>query len=88
MVWSFTICLLYTIGDIDRVTSTPTGMPIIEVYYQATKSVAATNIFLVAINLVIFVGFFNIFASASRLTWAFSRDHGLPFSHIFVQVSQ
>lgn len=87
MMWAFVICLLYNIGNIDTVTNTPTGLPIIEVYYQATNSVAATNVFIVAIAIVTLVGFFNVMASASRLTWAFSRDHGLPFSHVFYKVS-
>lgn len=59
----------------------------IEVYYLATKSVAATNIFIVAIFLIVLVAVFNTFASVSRLTWAFARDNGLPFSSTFSQVS-
>jgi choline transport protein len=87
MQFAFVICLMYTIGNLQTVTNTPTGLPILEVYYLATKSVAATNIFVVAILLVIVVSLFNAFASISRLTWAFARDHGLPFSSIFSNVS-
>lgn len=87
MQWAFAICLLFTIGDINTVSNTPTGLPMIEVYHQATNSVAATNVFIVAIAIVISVALFNVLASASRLTWAFARDHGLPFSHFFSQVS-
>lgn len=88
MQWAFIICLLYSVGNVDAVTNTPTGLPIIEVYYQATNSVAVTNVFVVAIAIVIFVSLFNVFASTSRLTWAFARDHGLPFSHLFSKVSR
>jgi hypothetical protein len=42
-VFGFIICLLFTIGDLITVTASPTGFPIIEVYYKATKSVAGTN---------------------------------------------
>jgi len=45
----------------------------IEVYYLTTKSVAATNIFIVAIFLIILITVFNTFASVSRLTWAFAQ---------------
>src|SRR5215469_14761018 len=38
MQWAFLICLLFTIGDVEAVTNTPTGLPIIEVYYLATNS--------------------------------------------------
>jgi len=60
----------------------------IEVYYQAMDSVAATNVFIVAISLVMAVSLFNCFASTSRLIWAFARDHGLPYSRLFSQVSR
>jgi len=85
--FSFIVCLLFTIGNVDTVTNTNTGLPMIEVYYLATKSVAATNVFIVAIFLIVLVSTFNTFASVSRLTWAFARDHGLPFSSTFSQVS-
>ena len=86
MQWAFLICLLFTIGDVEAVTNTPTGLPIIEVYYLATNSVAATNVFVTAIAIVICVSLFNTFASVSRLTWAFARDRGLPFSDVFSKV--
>jgi choline transport protein len=87
MELAFIICLLFTIGDVDTVTNTKTGLPMIEVYYLATKSMVVTNIFIVAFFLIILVAIFNTFASVSRLTWAFARDHGLPFSSTFAQVS-
>jgi amino acid transporter len=87
MQFGFGICLLYTIGNVNAVTNTPTGLPIIEVYYQATQSVATTNVLILAIASVIFVALFNVLASASRLTWAFARDRGLPFSSFFSKVS-
>jgi len=87
MEFAFIICLLFTIGNVDAVTNTNTGLPIVEVYYLATKSVAATNIFMVAIMIIAIVAVFNVFASVSRLTWAFARDNGLPFSSTFSKVS-
>lgn len=59
----------------------------IEVYYLDTKSVAGTNVLIVAIFIILFVALFNTFASVSRLTWAFALDHGLPFSNTFAKVS-
>ena len=87
MEWAFAILLLYCIGNIDEVTNTNTGLPLIEVYHLATGSKAAAIIFIVAIQIVIFVGLFNGFASVSRLAWAFARDRGLPFSDTFAKVS-
>jgi len=87
MQWAFAICLFFSIGDIDAVATTPTGLPMIEIYHQATNSKAVTNVFMVAIAIVICVALFNVLASVSRLTWAFARDRGLPFSNFFSQVS-
>lgn len=83
---AFAICLLFTIGDIDVVSKTDTGLPILEVYYLATKSRAASSALVVVSAIVVAVGSFNCFASVSRLTWAFARDNGLPFSPFFAQV--
>lgn len=87
MQFGFVICLMFTIGDLTLVTNSNTGLPMIEVYYLATNSVAATNILIIAIFLIIVIGIFNAFASVSRLTWAFARDNGLPFSKFFAKVS-
>ena len=87
MQFAFMICLMFTLGDLDKVENSPTGLPIIEVYYQATKSKQGTNILVVMIALILFISLFNIFASVSRLTWAFARDKGLPFSSLFSYVS-
>jgi choline transport protein len=84
MQFLYMITVLFCIGDVDRVSASP--LPIIEVYYQATGSRAATNVFVFMFIFIILVSFFNVFASVSRLVWAFSRDDGLPFSRLFVRV--
>lgn len=84
--FAFIICLLYCLGDFDTVVGSATGLPIIEVYYQATKSKAATNFFVAILFVMYAIGNFNILASVSRLTWAFARDRGLPFSSVFSYV--
>ena len=87
MLFGFVICLLFTIGDIDQVVNSPTGLPLIEVYYQATKSVPATNFLVIMPALMLCFGQFNDYASVSRLVWQFSKDNGLPFSNFFSRVS-
>lgn len=86
-MFAFVICLLFTIGDIDKVTNTPTGLPLIEVYYEATKSKHATNWFVLMPAINLFFNLFNCFASVSRLIWQFAQDKGLPFSTVFAYVS-
>lgn len=85
--WSFIICLLYCLGDLDAVLSSA-YLPIITVVYQVTGSRSMTNLVMAFIIIISLVGNFSIFASVSRLTWAFARDRGLPFSHVFDKVSR
>ena len=87
MLFAFVICLLFTIGDIDQVENTPTGVPLIEVFYQATKSKTATNFLTCMPAIVLSFAMFNSFASVSRLIWRFAKDNGLPFSRHFAYVS-
>jgi amino acid transporter len=83
MQFAYMIALLFTIGNVDKVASSPTLLPIIEVYYEATESKAATNLFVAMLAIIIFIAFFNVFASVSHLLWAFAGDNGLPFSKTF-----
>ncbi|PVH93649.1 amino acid transporter [Periconia macrospinosa] len=85
MQFTFMITVLFTLGDPAIVSAQP--LPIIEVYYQATGSKPATNLFVSMLGIIVFISFFNVFASVSRLAWAFSRDHGLPFSRTFAKVN-
>jgi choline transport protein len=86
--FGFIVALLYCIGDLDTILASPTGLPIIEVFYLATNSKAATNVLMVMILIVSAIGNFGIFASVSRLIWAFARDRGLPYSDFFSYVSE
>src|SRR5947209_2823220 len=89
MLFAFIICLLFTIGDVDKVTASlnTTGLPLIEVFYEATKSKHATNFLVSMPAIVLFFTIFNVFASVSRLIWTFAKDKGLPFAHQFAYVS-
>lgn len=84
--FAFIICLLYCIGDVETVMAS-TSLPILTVFHSATNSVPATNAFMSFIIIVSIVSDFSVFASVSRLTWAFARDHGLPFGDFFAYVS-
>jgi choline transport protein len=85
MQFAFMLTVLFTIGDVDLVSAEP--LPIIQVYYQATQSRAATNLFVAMLGIIVFISFFNVLASVSRLLWAFSRDNGLPYSNVFARLN-
>ncbi|PVH99996.1 amino acid transporter [Periconia macrospinosa] len=84
MQFGYGICVMFCLGDYESVAAS--GLPLIEIYYQATQSRAGATT-LVLMHVIVFViSLFNIFASVSRLVWAFARDNGLPFSKTFTYV--
>lgn len=86
LAFGWIIALLFSIGDVEAALKSPTGYPIIEIFYQATGSVGAATAMMCAIITVAFFAVLGILASTSRLTWAFARDKGLPFSNFFAHV--
>ena len=88
MAFGFLLTILFSIGNVETALNTPTGFPIIEIFYQATGSKTAATLMETAIIIIAFAAAFGILASVSRLTWAFARDGGLPFSDFFSFVSQ
>lgn len=85
MALSMIITILFCIGDLET-TFGPGQMPILSVFYQATKSKAASTVLLLMAAFGIMVSMFNCTASVTRLAWAFARDNGLPFRSFFSQV--
>ncbi|RLL97436.1 hypothetical protein CFD26_106440 [Aspergillus turcosus] len=86
LAFGFILVMLFCIGDIQAILDSPTGFPIIAMFYQATGSVKATTAMQSAITLIGFVSNIAVVASVSRLTWAFARDGGLPYSKFFAKV--
>lgn len=86
--FGFLIALLFSMGDVQRALDSPTGNPLIEIFYQATQSKRATNAAIFGIVASAVAAVFGLMASASRTTWSFSRDNGLPFSKYLKRVNQ
>lgn len=84
MLFIFVVVLLFFIGPMDDLLDAP--LPLIYVLYNATGSKPATNSMVGMLILTTLLSTFNIFASVSRLIWAFARDGGLPFSGWFSYV--
>lgn len=77
---------LFSISDVPAVLDTPTGFPLIEIMQQATRSRTGATAIYALILAITFAAMFGTLASVSRLTWAFARDDGLPFSGYFKHV--
>lgn len=87
MAWAFMIVCLYCITDVTTVLDSPTGFPIIAIFYQATGSNAATTIMDIMMILIQIPCSFCLLAAASRLAWSFSREDGFPGAKTLAKVS-
>ncbi|KAM0228544.1 hypothetical protein ACHAPO_010621 [Fusarium lateritium] len=84
--FAFTLAMLYSLNNFDEVLKNATGVPIYEIWYQATSSEAAATVF---ISILLCIASFALNACvecSSRLTWSFARDNALLGSSFFGQV--
>jgi amino acid transporter len=81
------VTLCFTLGDVDKVLNTPTGFPFIQIFYNTTGSIAATNAMTAVVVVTLIASTITEVATASRQLWSFARDEGLPFSLFFAYVS-
>ena len=82
----FLVAICFCIGDITSTAESPTGVPLIEIFYNSTQSVVGTcfltsAMFVIGINASI-----SLVATGSRSLYAFARDRGLPFSSTIAKV--
>ena len=81
------IAVLFCIGSIPNALEPATGFTFIEVFTQALNSDSfATGLTAFLLVLFIFCAV-SCLAAASRVTWAFARDNGLPGSSWIKKVS-
>jgi amino acid transporter len=84
----FLISLSFCMGDLETTAGTATGVPVIEILFHSTDSVAGASALASLIAIIALVCANSLMAEGSRATYAFARDHGLPFSSIFSRVSK
>lgn len=82
----FLIAACFCIGSIEGVAQSATGVPIIQIFYDSTGSVAGSTC-LTVLLIVIDIGCANaLTAEGGRAVYAFARDRGLPFSDLWSKV--
>jgi choline transport protein len=86
LAFGFVLVLLFCIGNVSSALNTNTGFPVIEIFYQATSSKSAATVMMASITTIGLASNIGVVASVSRLTWAFARDGGLPYSEFFAHV--
>ncbi|KAM6538176.1 hypothetical protein FALCPG4_000059 [Fusarium falciforme] len=81
----FILAMMFVIKDLEAVRSA--HLPSLEAFYQATGSKSAA----LGLQSLLVVIFYSCMPSqwitCGRLTWAFSRDRGLPFSEYWNHIS-
>ncbi|CAE6469733.1 unnamed protein product [Rhizoctonia solani] len=82
----YSIAVFFSMTDLEGITGTATGVPILELYHQATRSVAGAIILQL---LIVLTGLGCLTAChtwQARLAWSFARDRGLPGSRYWAVV--
>jgi amino acid transporter len=70
------ITYIFCLGDLDSALNSPTYQPVIQVFYNATKSKAGTNTMVAVIIIIFMSACVGQVATASRQMWSFARDKG------------
>ncbi|KAK1763317.1 amino acid/polyamine transporter I [Phialemonium atrogriseum] len=80
----FIIAMMFVIKDIDAVRSAP--LPSLEAFYQATGSRTTALALQGILTILFFTCMPSQWITCGRLTWAFSRDNGLPLSKYWTHI--
>ncbi|OJJ48971.1 hypothetical protein ASPZODRAFT_1364363 [Penicilliopsis zonata CBS 506.65] len=86
--WFYCIAMFFSVTDLDALVDTATGVPILQLYYQALKNKTGA---IVLETLLLVTGMGCQIAChtwQSRLCWSFARDGGLPGSKYLARVNK
>ena len=78
---------MFVIKDIDEILNAPSGLPLIQLYYQATDSRVITVLLMVAFAVCFFACVVAIITGSSRALWSAARDECFPRSDLWKQIS-
>jgi len=81
------VTVLYCLGDVDSVLESKTGFPFIQIFANSVGSIAGASVMAAVVLALTWSCAIGITTTASRMTWSFARDNGLPFSRILGRVS-
>jgi choline transport protein len=80
----WTLAFMFSTNDLEAVGSS--RFPILEVYQQALNNRSGATFLAVWLLVVYFGSIISATAATGRLTWAFARDNGLPFSPTLAKI--
>lgn len=72
------IATLFVTVDLQSSLNSPTGYAFMDIFVQATGSVAGATMMASIITVLQLFATVGVLASCSRMSWSFARDRGLP----------
>ncbi|QUC20576.1 uncharacterized protein UV8b_04817 [Ustilaginoidea virens] len=81
----FLSALLFCVADVDQVINARWG-PLLQVFMDATKSRAGSVCLLMFPLICIVFTTITLVCTSTRMSYAFARDHGMPFSSFLARV--
>lgn len=86
--FAFLLTLCFCMGDLAATANTTTGVPVIQIFYDATGSKAGACVLASMITVIVINSGNSLLTEGSRVVYAFARDRGLPFSEVFAKVEK
>lgn len=77
MLLAVGVTFIFCLGDLDSVLNSPTGQPVIQVFYNATQSIAGTSVMVAVVVVILISACIGQVATSSRQMWSFARDQGM-----------
>lgn len=85
--FTYVIAMFFSLNNFEAILSSNTGVPIIDIYYQALESKAGALVLSTMFLLTAWGCNISGQTWMARLCWSFCRDGGLPGSHLWSQVN-
>jgi choline transport protein len=82
------ITTLYCLGDVESVLEGKTGFPFIQIFFNSAGSAGGAVGMGFVVLVLTWMCAMGITTTASRMTWAFARDKGMPFSKFLSKVNE
>jgi len=84
--FAIVVAVLFYMGDPASALDTATGYPIIQIFYNITRSNSAASAMASALIVMAVLATIPLVASAARTLFAFARDGGMPYSAFLSRV--
>ncbi|KAI5957501.1 hypothetical protein KGF57_003195 [Candida theae] len=85
--FTFCIAIFFSITNLEAVFASNTGIPILDIFHQATGSKGAALGLGILIIITAFGCNIGCHTWSARICWGFARDNGLPFSKYLSRVN-